>query len=82
MIQRAAPQAKYHADQRVEVEVYDFGTRGYPLTWMPGTVTEVLWCVESGLFDVRVRMDHGGFGHQLVGRRGGNNKIRPARGVA
>lgn len=78
----AIPKPKYRAGQRVEVEMFDFDTAGFPRAWMPGTVEEVCWDEDIRLFAVRIVLDTGRRVNQLVGRRGGNKVLRPMLAAA
>jgi hypothetical protein len=72
-----APQPKYHIEQRVEVEVTDFETPGFPLAWLPGIVRSVEWDEKVRLFVLNIAMDSGRSASLLVGRRGGQKALRP-----
>jgi hypothetical protein len=72
-----APTARYTLGQSVEVEVTDFSTPGFPSIWAAGTVTTVS-ALERGLWDIMVVTEAGHFAPQVVGKRGGNKRIREA----
>jgi ribosomal protein S18 acetylase RimI-like enzyme len=68
----------YRVGQTVEVQVTDFSTRGRPRVWRRGTVERITQGA-GGLSDVFVVGEDGErLPTQIVGRRGGNQRIRPA----
>lgn len=69
--------AKYSTGQPVEVLAHDFETPGFPVIWHPATVTSVE-AREGGMWDVQVLAAKGTWHPQIVGKRGGNNRLRAA----
>lgn len=67
---------KYTTGQPVEVLATDFNTPGFPQAWFPGTVT-IVEARDGGLWDVQVRAENGTWHPQIIGKCGGNRRIRP-----
>lgn len=75
-----AKQSAYQVGTTVEVQMYDFKAPGQPLRWFTGVIEAVEQRDGKGkLVDVLVRMsDDGRPRREIVGPRGGNNRIRVA----
>jgi hypothetical protein len=76
---------RYTAGQSVEVDAIDFRTPGMPHFWAPGVVEWVEpmtgpTAEAKGLWNVHVKRtdQENCWSPQIVGPRGGNNRIRPA----
>jgi hypothetical protein len=70
--------AKYTEGQRVETLEVDFDTPGFPEVWMPGTVDRIEPIGDKGLTQAFVQRNKGGWSPQIIGKRGGNRRIRSA----
>ena len=66
---------KYTPGQRVEVLTVDFEALHLPYVWTPGTVT-VADPMPGGRWRVVVTCDNGNLFRPIVGKRGGNKRIR------
>lgn len=68
---------KYQIGQAVETSEIDFKAAGMPRAWVSGVVESVKVLNETRrLFDVKVRTSAGHISAQVVGPRGGNQRIR------
>lgn len=72
-----ASQCRYSVGQAVHVEAIDFAVKGFPTVWFDATITAVE-LRDNGMFDVQVLAANGTWHPQIVGKRGGNSRLRSA----